>query len=219
MPRPTPRPATAATPSAPGRSATARPERAPGTGAAAAAAPSVRRRASALVLTLALLCVLAAAGVGVLVWQRLNPSYVDASIFSATRSGVQALYAYDYKKSDASVKGKLAVLTGDLRVQYEKDLSQGGIIDTYKQVSATTSYQVLDVGLQRVNPAQDTAMLVVFGQYVVKSVNSGSQPAPAGSECQVTPDGAQSCTQTVQVGMIKVNGDWKINDLTLLTTS
>lgn len=216
-PAPTPRAAPAATSTTPGRSASARPERVRPTGGAAA--PTVRRRVSALVLTLALLCVLAAAGVGVLVWQRLNPSYVQASIFSAARSGVQALYAYDYKNSDASVKGKLDVLTGDLRDQYKRDLSQGGIIDTYKQVSATTSYQVLDVGLQRVNPAQDTATLVVFGQYVVKSVNSGSQPAPAGSECQVTPDGAQSCTQTVQVGMTKVDGNWKINELTLLTTS
>ena len=76
-----------------------------------------------------------------------------------------------------------------------------------------------DVGLQQVNDAQDTATLVVFGQYVVESVNSGDQPAPEGSECQVTPDGAQSCTQTVQVHVIKVKGDWKISELTLLTTS
>ena len=32
-----------------------------------------------------------------------------------------------------------------------------------------------------------------------KSVNTGEQAAPEGSECQVTPDGAQSCTQTVQM--------------------
>ena len=114
---------------------------------------------------------------------------------------------------------KLAVLTGELREQYEADLSQGGILDTYEQVSATTSYEVLDVGLQQVNDAQDTATLVVFGQYVVQSVNSGEQPAPEGSECQVTPEGAQSCTQTVQVHVTKVDGDWKINELTLLTTS
>ena len=55
------------------------------------------------------------------------------------------------------------MLTGDLRDQYENDLTQGGIIDTYEQVSATTSYEVLDVGLQQVNEAQDTATLVVFG--------------------------------------------------------
>jgi hypothetical protein len=168
---------------------------------------------------LALLCALAAAGAGVLLWQRLNPAYVDSSVFAATRNGVRALYAYDYRDSEGSVQGKLDVLTGDLRDQYEKDLGQGGIIDTYEQVSATTSYEVLDVGLQQVNDAQDTATLVVFGQYVVESVNSGDQPAPEGSECQVTPDGAQSCTQTVQVHVIKVKGDWKISELTLLTTS
>jgi hypothetical protein len=215
---PAPGAKTAAVP-APGRSATARPERSRATGSAAQATTGARRRVSALVLVLAMLCVLAAAGVGVLLWQRLNPTYVDSSVFSATRSGVQALYAYDYKDSEGSVKGKLAVLTGDLRDEYERDLSQGGILDTYEQVSATTSYEVLDVGLQQVNESQDTATLVVFGQYVVESVNSGDQSAPEGSECRVTPEGAQSCTQTVRVGMVKVDGDWKINELTLLTTS
>jgi hypothetical protein len=177
------------------------------------------RRPSVLVLVLALLCVLAAAGGGLLLWQRLHPGYVDSSVFAATRSSVQALYAYDYKDSEGSVQHKLDVLTGDLRDQYKSDLAQGGIIDTYEQVSATTSYEVLDVGLQQINDAQDTATLVVFGQYVVKSVNSGDQPAPEGSECQVTPDGGQSCTQTVQVRVVKTDGDWKISELTLLTTS
>jgi hypothetical protein len=246
-PRPTPRPRPSARPSPRPRvagsrrereeaevgtqvtaraSATARPTRArPSAGGGPGAAPVVSagapaaRRLPVLALVLALLCLLAAAGAGVLVWQRLNPSYVDSSIFAATRDGVRALYAYDYRDSDGSVQGKLDVLTGDLRDQYEEDLGQGGIIDTYEQVSATTSYEVLDVGLQQVNDAQDTATLVVFGQYVVKSVNSGEQPAPEGSECQVTSDGAQSCTQTVQVHVIKVDGDWKISELTLLTTS
>ena len=72
---------------------------------------------------------------------------------------------------------------------------------------------------QQVNDAQDTATVVVFGEYVVKSVNTGEQAAPQGSECTVTADGAQSCTQTVQVRIIKVDGDWKISELTLLTTS
>jgi hypothetical protein len=179
----------------------------------------VRRRLPALVLVLALLCVAAAAGAGLLLWQRLSPGYVDPSIFAAARSGIEAVYAYDYKDSEGSVQGKLDVLTGDLRDQYEADLTQGGIIDTYEQVSATTRYEVLDVGLQQVNDAQDTATLVVFGQYVVESVNSGTQPAPEGSECQVTPGGAQSCTQTVQVRVVEVDGDWKISELTLLTTS
>jgi hypothetical protein len=178
-----------------------------------------RRPSRGLALVLAVLCLAAAVAGGFLLTQRLNPGYVNSSIFSSARSAVQALYAYDYKDSDGSVKRKLAVLTGDLHDQYKKDLGQGGIIDTYKQVSATTSYQVLDVGLQQVNDAQDTATVVVFGEYVVKSVNTGEQAAPQGSECTVTASGAQSCTQTVQVKMTKIDGDWKINELTLLTTS
>jgi hypothetical protein len=202
------------TKSAPAASATRSRGSDPAPGAA-----GTRRRAPALVLTLVVLCVLAAAGGGLLLWQRLHPSHVDPSIFSAARSGVQALYAYDYQDSEGSVRRKLDVLTGDLHDQYEKDLGQGGIIDTYEQVSATTSYEVLDVGLQQVNPAQDTATVVVFGEYVVTSVNSGDQAAPEGSECRVTADGGQSCTQTVQVRITKVDGDWKIDELTLLTTS
>jgi hypothetical protein len=201
--------------------ATARP-RTPRTTRAAASVPagsSAGRRLPALALVLALLCLAAAAGGGYLLWQRLNPTYVDSSIFAAARDGVQALYAYDYEDSEGSVQGKLDVLTGDLREQYEEDLGQGGIIDTYEQVSATTSYEVLEVGLQQVNEAQDTATLVVFGQYVVKSVNSGDQAAPEGSECLVTPEGAQSCTQTVRVRVVQVDDDWKIDELTLLTTS
>jgi hypothetical protein len=173
----------------------------------------------ALALVLVLLCLAAGAGAGVLLWQRQNPTSVDPAIFAAARDGVRALYAYDYRDSEGSVQGKLDVLTGELREQYEQDLGQGGIIDTYEQVSATTSYEVLEVGLQQVNDAQDTATLVVFGQYLVESVNSGSQQPPEGSECLVTPAGAQSCTQTVQVRVIEVDGDWKISELTLLTTS
>ena len=129
-----------------------------------------------------------------------NPGYVDSTSSRAARSGVQALYAFDYKDSDGSMRRKLDVLTGDLHDQYKKDLAQGGIIDTYKQVSATTSYQVLDVGLQQVNDAQDTATVVVFGAVrgQVGEHRRAGRP-PQGSECQVTPDGAQSCTQTVQV--------------------
>jgi hypothetical protein len=93
------------------------------------------------------------------------------------------------------VRRKLAVLTGDLRDQYQKDLSQGGILDSYQQVSATTSYDVLDVGLEQINDAQDSATLVVFGKYVVTSVNSGDQAAPQGSECEVTDDGRRRASR------------------------
>jgi len=236
-PTPRPRPGSAARPSprprvagsrrdrdavaapAPARAPTPARAPAPAPSAGPAAAATGRRRISALVVVLSLLCLAAAAGAGVLLWQRLNPGSVDSAIFAATRSGIEAVYAYDYKDSEGSVKGKLAVLTGELRDQYEKDLTQGGIIDTYEQVSATTRYEVLDVGLKQVSKAQDTATLVVFGQYVVQSVNSGTKPAPEGSGCRVTPAGAQSCTQTVRVTVVDVGGHWKISELTLLTTS
>ncbi|GAB3310836.1 hypothetical protein GCM10027451_22120 [Geodermatophilus aquaeductus] len=185
---------------------------------APAAAPARSRRLSP-VAVLGVLCVLAAGAVAFLAWQRLHPTHVSPEVFAAAREDVQALYAYDYQDSEGSVQRKLDVLTGDLREQYETDLSQGGIVDTYEQVSATTRYEVLDVGLQQVSDDQDTATVVVFGQYVVQSVNSGTQTAPEGSECTVTPEGAQSCTQTVQVQLTRVDGDWKISDLTLLTTS
>ena len=185
----------------------------------ASSTPRTGRRMSALALGLALLCLVAAAGAGVLLWQRLNPSSVDTSVLAATRDSVQALYAYDYRDSDGSVEGKLAVLTGDLREQYETDLSQGGILDTYEQVSATTSYEVADVGLRRINEAQDTASLVVFGRYVVKSATTGQEPAPQGSGCEVSPDGAQACTQTIDVDVVKIDGTWKISELAVRTTS
>jgi hypothetical protein len=135
----------------------------------------------------------------VLLWQRLHPSSVDPTVFTATRSEVQALYAFDYHDANGSIQRKLDALTGSLRDEYKKDLSQGGIIDTYQQVSATTSFDVVDVGLVQVNDSQDAATVVVFGQYKVTSVNSGTQAAPQGSECTTTTDGAQSCTQTVQL--------------------
>ncbi|SDG04981.1 hypothetical protein [Klenkia brasiliensis] len=182
------------------------------------AAPA-RGRSRVLALVLAVACVLTAAGGGWLLWQRTHPTSVDPAIFDAARSGVEAVYGYDYRDSDGSVQRKLDALTGDLRDQYESDLSSGGIIDTYEQVSATTSYDVLEVGLQQVNQSQDQATLVVFGDYVVQSVNSGTQTAPAGSECTVTDDGAQSCTQTVRVTVLETGDGWKISELTLLTSS
>src|SRR5919206_277532 len=88
--------------------------------------PTPRPRAGATArpgpaVALLVLCVLAAAAGGFLLWQRLRPSYVDASVFSATRQNIQKLYAFDYKDADRSVAGKLAVLTGSLRDQYDKD--------------------------------------------------------------------------------------------------
>jgi hypothetical protein len=188
----------------------------PATSVTASTATSDRRRVPALLMVLVLLCVLAATAAGWLLWQRLNPTHVNSTVFSATRAGIEAVFFYDYEDSEGSIEGKLDALTGDLREQYEKDLSEGGIIDSYEQVSATTRYEVLDIGLQRINEAQNSATLVVFGQYVVESVNSGNQEAPAGSECQVTPGGAQACQQTLRVDVDQVDGEWKISDLVIL---
>src|SRR4051794_36822410 len=164
------------------------------------------RRPSALVLVLSLACLLAAAGGGLLLWQRLHPAYVDSSVFAAARSSVQALYAYDYRDSKGSVQGKLDALTGDLREQYEKDLAQGGITAPYEHAAAATGYEVLAAGLQQISGAHDTATLVAFGQYVVKTVNSSNQPAPQGSESQVAPDGGQTCAEPVRVRVVKADG-------------
>ena len=73
--------------------------------------------------------------------------------------------------------------------------------------------------VQQVGDAQDTATVVVFGRYLTKSVTSGNGQAPPGSECEVTPEGEQSCVQTIQVRMVQVDGDWKISELSQLTTS
>jgi hypothetical protein len=212
-------PATTGGSSVGGRRGTARPSGKRSAGAAAPGTDAPRRRVTALVLVLAVLCAAAATAVGVLLYQRLNPAYVDAALLTSARSNVEALYAYDYEDSEGSVERKLAVLTGDLREQYETDLGQGGIIDTYEQVSATTRYEVLDVAVKTVNDAQDAATLVVFGQYVVQSANSGQQEAPQGSECSVTPEGAQSCVQTLRLEVVEEDGDWKISEVVLLTTS
>ncbi|WP_198597874.1 hypothetical protein [Blastococcus atacamensis] len=151
--------------------------------------------------------------------QRLNPATVDADLLTATEDNVKALYAYDYKDSEGSVERKLAVLTGDLRDTYEQDLSAGGIIDAYEQVSATTRYEVLDIGVQEISESQDTATLVVFGQYVAQSATTGQQEAPQGSECSVTPEGAQSCVQTLRLTAVDVDGEWKIGEVEFITTS
>ena len=176
------------------------------------------RRRLALPITLLVLVVAAAAVGGWLLWQRLNPSSVDASVLDGTREAVETLYAYDYRDSEGSVRGKLDVLTGDLRDQYAKDLETGGIIDTYEQVSATTRYEIDDIGLKRINDAQDSATVLVFGSYVIESVTSGEQEAPEGSACEVTAEGAQACTQILRLEVVDDDGEWKIEDYAVLAS-
>ena len=139
-------------------------------------APSSSARAGrhfgTLALVLALLCLGTAAGAGLLLWQRLNPSYVDTSVLTAARSGVEALYAYDYHQdSEGSVERARRPHRG-CGAMRGRPLA-GRDPRHHEQVSATTSYEVVDVGLQQINEAQDTATLVVFGKYVVKSTTSG----------------------------------------------
>ncbi|MGY1742383.1 MULTISPECIES: hypothetical protein [unclassified Blastococcus] len=170
-------------------------------------------------VTLSVLCLLAAGaavGLYLLLWTQ-GRDFVDPDIIDAAEENVRAVYAYDYRDSDGSVAGQLAVLTGDLRSQYEAE-AEGALIDTYEQVSATIRYDVRDVAVQQVDDEQDEATLVVFGQLVAKSVTTGTEPAPEGSECVVTPEGEQSCVRTVQIRMVQVEDDWRISELTVLTT-
>jgi hypothetical protein len=60
--------------------------------------------------------------------------------------------------------------------------------------------------------------VVVFGRYVVESVALRHQAPPQRSACTVPPEGAQSCTQTVQPRLVDVVGAWEISGPTLLTT-
>jgi hypothetical protein len=185
--------------------------------APAARAQEAPRRGPLLLGTLLVLVVAAAAGGSWLLWERLNPSSVRTSVLDGTRDAVEALYAYDYRDSDGSVQGKLAVLTGDLRDQYAKDL-EAGSIDAYEQVSATTRYEIDDIGLKRINEAQDSATVLVFGRYVVDSVTSGEKDAPEGSACEVTPEGAQACTQILRLDVVDTDDGWKIEDYAILAS-
>ena len=127
---------------------------------------------------LALLCLGTAAGAGLLLWQRLNPSYVDTSVSPPPAAASRRSTPTTTRTPRAAWSGSSPCSPADLREQYEADLSQGGILDTYEQVSATTSYEVLDVGLQQVNEAQDTATLVVFGKYVVEVGRTAASSRP-----------------------------------------
>ena len=59
---------------------------------------------------------------------------------------------------------------------------------------------------------------IVFGQLVVESVNAGTQAAPDGSECRAE-TGASTCIYTLRVTVVQVDGDWKLSEAVILTTS
>ena len=54
---------------------------------------------------------------------------------------------------------------------------------------------------------------------VVEEIKKAGGEAVANPDNVATPEGAQACVQTVQVRMVEQDGDWKISELTLLTTS
>lgn len=112
----------------------------------------------------------------------------------------------------------LDVLTGELRDQFETDLD-AQVVPSYLEVSATTRVDNITVGLQSINDEQTEAVVVAYGMFVVKSVVSGQQGSPEGSECAVTPQGEDACVQTLQLNLDKVDGTWLVNAVTTITTA
>ncbi len=167
---------------------------------------------------LSLLVVLAAVAVTLLVIERItSPARLDPELLPAAKAAYSAMYSFDYTDPDASVADTLAVLTGDLRAQFKDDLA-ADVVPAYLQVSATTRVDNIRVGLQDVNDEQTQAVVIAYGTFVVKSVNSGQQAAPQGSECAVTDDGADACVQTLRLNLELVDRTWLVSAVTTLTT-
>lgn len=178
-----------------------------------------RSRVSLVLVVLSVLTVLAAVAVTLLVVQRVNtPPGLDPELLPAAADAYSAMYTFDYTDPDGSTAASLAVLTGDLRTQFEQDLNDQ-VVQSYLDVSATTRVDNITVGLQAINDEQTQAVVIAYGTFVVKSVNSGQQASPAGSECAVTDDGADACVQTLQLNLDKVDGTWLVSAVTTLTTS
>ena len=178
-----------------------------------------RRRVNLALSVLSLLAVVAAVAVTLLVIERVTtPPRLDPDLLPAAEAAYSAMYSFDSTDADASVADTLAVLTGDLRAQFEDDLA-ADVVPAYLEVSATTRVDNIRVGLQDVNDEQTEAVVVAYGMFVVKSVNSGQEAAPAGSECAVTDDGADACVQTLRLNLELVDGTWLVSAVTTLTTA
>ena len=153
-----------------------------------------------------------------------GPPSVRALVFTAARTGVQDLYAYSTTRTPGkSIHRKLAVLTGAaarpvpgaaVAGRHRRHLPAGLRDDQLRRRGR--------LGLVQVNDFQDAASVVVLllVQRPRRNGYSGTQAAPQGSECTVTSDAGRSparipssCTQA------KVDGRWKIDDLSLKTTS
>ncbi len=181
--------------------------------------PTGQPRLNLTFIVLSVLTVLAAAAVTFLVVERATtPPLVDPELLPAAKDAYAAMYSFDYTDPDGSVENSLAVLTGDLRERFEDDLN-GQVVESYLEVSATTRVDNITVGLQNINAEQTEAVVIAYGTFVVKSVNSGQEPAPEGSECAVTNDGADACVQTLQLNLELVDGTWLVSNVTTLTES
>ena len=155
----------------------------------------------ALALVLALLCLAAAAGGGLPALAAAEPhlrGLVD--LRRRPRRRARRSTPTTTRTPRAASQGKLDVLTGDLREQYEEDLGAGR---DHRHLRA-------GVGDDQLRGARRRAAAGQRGpghrhprrlRAVRRRVGEQRRPGrrPEGSECQVTPEGAQSCTQTVQV--------------------
>ena len=174
---------------------------------------------SLVLVVLAVLTLLAATAVTVLIVERVTtPPRLDPELLPAAEDAYSAMYSFDYTEPEASVEATLAVLTGELREQFQADLD-AQVVPSYLEVSATTRVDNITVGLQSINDEQIEAVVVAYGTFVVKSTVSGQQGTPEGSECAVTPDGAEACVQTLQLNLEKVDGIWLVSAVTTITTA
>jgi len=172
-----------------------------------------------MLVVLAVLALLAAAAVTVLLVERVTtPPRLDPELLPAAEDAYSAMYSFDYTEPEASVQATLAVLTGDLREQFQADLD-AQVVPSYLEVSATTRVDNITVGLQSINNEQTEAVVVAYGTFVVKSTVSGQQGTPERSECAVTPDGAEACVQTLQLNLDKIDGIWLVSAVTTITTA
>jgi len=176
-----------------------------------------KQRVNLTLVVLSVLTVLAAAAVTLLIVERATtPPHLDPELLPAAKDAYAAMYSFDYTDPDGSVANSLDVLTGELRARFEQDLN-GQVVESYLEVSATTRVDNITVGLQSINDQQTEAVVVAYGTFVVKSVNSGQQDSPEGSECAVTNDGADACVQTLQLNLELVDGTWLVSNVTTLT--
>lgn len=135
----------------------------------------------------------------------------------AAEAAYQAMYTFDFNDPDGSSESVLAVLTGDLREKYADDL-ESAIVPTYLEVSALTRMDNVVAGLQEINGAQDEAVVIAHGTFVINSVTTGQEAPPEESGCTITEDGSESCPQSARLVLSLVDGQWLVSEAAILST-